>query len=211
MQVAQALLSAFALGWQQHPEIAYRWRDASVRAMRLTGCTSLVMAIQDMGWLDAMLRSIEDEFAAATRSEPEEIDLSVNFFRYMSELWVSAAYGACRVLKNAGQVDDICKVERRLKLVRVPLFKYEIAEDRRLDAPLTLMATPPNHDSSDVSLYDPKDPHRSIIQARAMAQDGSMSWNVVDVKERESLWVCRRELSDELLAVLEAETSEAMR
>jgi hypothetical protein len=78
------------------------------------------------------------------------------------------------------------------------LEKHEIAKDRSLIAPLTLVRQPPKeHDKPHV--YTPGDPSRSHIMPSALSARGSMMWNAIDVKGRGSKWIERRSLSDQIV------------
>jgi hypothetical protein len=97
--------------------------------------------------------------------------------------------------------DAFNNIARDLKLIRIALEKYEIADDRKLDTPLAMQRQPSNSGTADIYHYSKDDPKRAHMMPSGMSTRGSVMWQVTDVKTKESYWLERRALSDRIIAL----------
>ncbi|HXW19100.1 MAG TPA: hypothetical protein VEK35_01185 [Roseiarcus sp.] len=194
--VSNLIASAFAEAALRNRAIGDEWRKISVKVGGRLPASLLIVDVQKMGNLDLVIRSMEDD----SKCDHGDPDLQM----FLSGLWVGMAYEVLRSLKArklcSGDAFEI--LERDLKLIRIPLEKYEIPDEGKLDGPTALARSPPNNDASDFYAYVPKkDPLRTHIMPSEL-REGSVSWQVLDplaaVKER---WIVRRDLSDRILAL----------
>jgi hypothetical protein len=88
-----------------------------------------------------------------------------------------------------------------LALLRMPMTKFEIANDEKLKAPLTMQKVPSNNDATDQTTYDSKDPARYHIMPSGMSARGSVCWGALDHLTRREYWVERRNLAERMLAM----------
>lgn len=204
MIVTKLLSAALEHSNIQYPELHKKWVAIS---FQMGNPSKLMLSVQQGGRIDLLLRSLEDEFTASMKEndgQPEEIGWSVDFMNLLSETWVCHFYEIFRILKNGDKEDArIKEVHDRLKLLRIPFAKHEIAEDKkRLKEPVSLYAYPPRPDDVPV-VYDKNDPEKiHRMPAGWNTETGSFSWYVTDLKNKSSYWISRRELSNEILALL---------
>ena len=92
-------------------------------------------------------------------------------------------YETVRLLREIdGKQQEHDPLAHDLKLLRVALEKHQIADDRKLKAPLKMGRHPPNNDATDHYVYSPDDPRRSHIMPTGFSARGSIMWQVIDLK-----------------------------
>lgn len=209
MSVTALVGTAFAAASGAHGAVLEQWILASHRVGSLLPGSHLMLSLQEIGYLDVLLRSMEDEALS-------NIDLQVARFdevlalggmqmHQLSGIWVGACYEACRLLKSRGLIESevLKRLEHDLAILRMPLDKHEIAQDRLLDSPLALGVVGPEGTLSEVTEYDKADKRgKAHAMPSALTQRGSVTWQAIDV-DRGSVsarWIERRQLAEELLA-----------
>lgn len=203
IQVSQLLAATFNAAFLRAPEIRKRWISSSYKVGGNIA-VGAIMTVQYIGQLDLVLRAMEDERAEILSSEEDSLDLSLTCQSNLSDSWVGSAYEIFRIL-NAKYSEDstISGIHHALRLLRVPLEKYQIAQDRKLTDVLSFEARPSRPDDS-VIFYDKEDPKRSHLMPRSISQRGSTMWCAIDVAGLQQRWIERRELSDAILSCCEA-------
>ena len=88
-----------------------------------------------------------------------------------------------------------------LELLRMPIAKFEIAKDNKLERPLPLRRVG-DDEGEPIEFYDPKDPGRFHIMPKGVSSRGSTVWLALDVRNSREHWVERRDLADRLLSLL---------
>jgi hypothetical protein len=204
VKVTKLISTALNLAYSQYPELHKKWVAIS---HKMENPNKLMSSIQQGGRLDLLLRAMEDEFKASMKEndgQPEEIDLSADFMNFLSKTWICHFYEIFRILKNGGKEDKIKDIHDRLKLLRMSFDKHEIAGEKRLlKEPLSLYIYPPKDNDIPV-MYDKKDIKKTHRMPAAWnTEKGSLSWLVTDLKNKKSYWISRRELSDEILKLLQ--------
>ena len=176
---------------EEEPDTLTRWVNASltfshVGQVPLGGW--LVYQIQAAGRLDGRLRVLDRTYGSARERIRGQIDLMLTDYFDLSRLWVLDAYELIRTLDecvrrgvwapSAEVAEQVKGVKQRLAQVRVPLAKFESSgKSSGEGTPGDLVATP------------------------ALGQGIGAAWSVGGASPR---FVSRRELSDAVLALLEA-------
>ena len=202
--VGQFIASAFAQASQKYADLHRSWTQASFRVAGLLPF-SLMTCVQRDGWIDIVLRCMEDEFDGRDDGV-NMVDMHLHFQVLISEMWIGGVYETIRLLahrKLAPDSDDFRTLAHDLRLLRIPLEKHEIAGDRQLTEPLKFVAHPPDKNSAKVYEYDKADPRRVHVMPRGFSGRGSATWMVLDVTtgNPSERWIERRELSDRFLAL----------
>ena len=196
---AKLLNAAFRAARTKYPDLLDDWVLASHRIGSKLPRSLLAPAIQRDGQLDVLIRGMEDEFAAygVDESEPEALTLQ----NMMSEYWIGGMYAALSALRRGKLLEDTEQLRttfRDTELVRVTLEKHQIAKDRDLDEPLILVSRPQTG-SGDEYIYSRGDNTRAHIMPKCISERGSITWHVIDLRGKQSRWVERRALSDQVL------------
>lgn len=192
---------ALALSSGQHGALHRQWIDLSFALGGRLPKSLMCVSIQRLGRLDMMLRTMEAEFlllegeAQGMAGEPNVM---------LAEIWVGAAYEIVRVAQEldlAPEANSLTTLAHHLRLLRIPMEKYQIAADKTLLAPLELERANPREGESPF-IYSKDDPKRSHIMPSGISARGSSQWHVIDVKAQKAYWLERRDLSDRMLALL---------
>ena len=183
---------------------------------RLAGRFNLVTAsssIQREGDLDILLRCLEDELN--TNNDASRIDFSFHYQMMFSETWIVGCYEILRAFQQRDR--DAAKVGRPtfgvselhefksiftdFELLRMPIAKFEIAKDKKLEQPLPMRRVG-DDETKPIEFYDPKDPGQFHIMPTGVSSRGSAMWLALDVRNSRQHWVERRDLADRLLSLL---------
>jgi hypothetical protein len=137
---------------------------------------------------------MEDELAPVIGRAPVEYRTQIFF----SEVWVSGIYETMRLLLNDRKLVPDSGEYRALfndfELLRIPIDKHDIAKQK---APLEIMT----YDQKDPYVFTKGDPQRSHIMYTAVSVQGSLKWQVIDVKADKTRWIERRSLSDRMITL----------
>jgi hypothetical protein len=159
------------------------------------------VSIQRDGEVDLVLRCMEDEVAPMAATQQDDPLFITNYLDLLSTYWIGGMYETFRLLRErklAGDDQQFSAIFTDLELLRIPLEKHEIAKDRALKEPLTLVRNPPR-DGDETFSYARNDPKRSHIMPTGLSPRGSMMWQPIDAKAHTSKWIERRTLSDQIL------------
>lgn len=208
----QAIAQVLNIALTEHNNTFRKWIDISFRIGSILPLSSLSMSIQNLGRLDIIIRTLESEFRLPTNQQScsDTLLLAHSFLVQFSEVWISDAYEIIRLLRHRklekGEAFE--ELHLHLRLIRIPLNKHEIAGPPKSELSMQVMHPRPHEKPS---VYDPKDPLRSIIVPRGWS-GRSMGWCVTDVttdKEHwTSYWLERQEISDRMLALWTLEENE---
>jgi hypothetical protein len=183
---------------------------------RLSGRFSLVTAttsIQREGDIDILLRCLEDEFN--TSKDTSGMDLSFHYQMMFSETWIVGCYEILRAFQQrdreavaggrptsgVSELDEFKSIFSDFELLRMPIAKFEIAKDNKLEQPLPMRRVG-DDETKPIELYDPKDPGRFHTMPKGVSSRGSAVWLALDVRNSREHWVERRDLADRLLSLL---------
>jgi hypothetical protein len=199
--VSELLGAATVLSSSQWPALRDQWVKIShVVGGRLPAST-LTSSVQEIGQLDLLLRSVEAEWRP---QQTAQIDYAFTCYSMLSDLWIGAIYEVFRLLESrklSPDSDEFRALARDLKLLRIPLEKHEIADDKRLSQPLRMRRIPSHGDETDLYEYTKADPQRAHIMAKGVSPLGSIMWQVTDVKQFKSYWLERRSISERVVAI----------
>lgn len=152
-----------------------------------------------------MLRCMEDEYVSGELHD----DLRpwvAEPLAFLSEAWIGLVYEIVRLAHERRLVNENDFFEglaHELRLLRVTMEKYEIAQDRRLTAPVLMSRAPGKQEGEGDYSYDKKDPLRAHIMPTGISHRGSMQWLAIDISaDMDQRWIERRDLSDRVLKVL---------
>ncbi|MBR0823009.1 hypothetical protein [Bradyrhizobium liaoningense] len=103
-------------------------------------------------------------------------------------------------------MSDLDLLLHDLELVRVPLDKFELRRERKLEAPLEMFTVPYVDGMNDVSTYDRTDPNRALIMPTGLSSvTGSYGWLTSDWQDGGAKWLYRRDIADTFLTLALAE------
>jgi hypothetical protein len=209
-------LQAFFGARVKHQTLNREWTDLSARLAGRFFLPIAALSLQLQGDLDLLLRSLEEEYQPPTFpevSDSSDLGFISHYQKMLSEQWIAGVYEVLRAFRQrdreakkrntglSGLSDDetFASILSDLELLRMPIAKYEIARDSKLEQPLLLAAYPANGDATDNYVYDGNDPTRSHIMQAGISGRGSFTWLALDHLDSSQRWIERRELSDRLL------------
>lgn len=205
MSATELVSTAFAIGLKRVKDLHEKWISISFKLGPIAGAIHMV-SLQRVGRLDMLLRVLEDERLEALRQGPNsEPDLSLDFQSALSENWLLSAYEVARAakkpFKHSGKdTVRLLSLEHRLALVRMPLAKGVMqGMDRkanRNNPPLLL-----REGDDEPELY--QDNGSYIMPHGICEETGSALWCPVDISKGETIAICRRDLSEEMLALFD--------
>ena len=202
--VSELVVSSYQLASMRQQAVIESWIAGSLKLGGKLPNSLLVVSIQQVGSLDALLRSMEDELTSDV-IQSEIRPWVLNPLTSLSEIWVGQIYEIVRLTQERNLVVDdniLSEIAHDLRVLRIPIEKHEIAQDRILTAPLALSKFSPKQDDIP-SRYDKKDPLRAHIMPRAISARGSVQWLAVDISvDVGQRWIERRDLSDRILELL---------
>jgi len=198
--VAVALRSASEL----NAGVSSEWLKASWFLGGLLPKSLLVSSVQDCGHLDMLLLCMENETASGLEKQPDQTE-SLHYQNLFSNLWVGSLYEVCRTVKERALLEDpaFLDLAHDLRLVRIPLEKYEIAADKHLPLVVEMQRQPQSANETDAYEYQRKDrAGKSHIMPTGLTLRGSITWQVIDTEAENSRWIERRELSERFRSIL---------
>jgi hypothetical protein len=195
--------SAYILGMKEHAEIHEQWVATSFKIAEIAGNAHL-MATQQIGRLDLMLRQIERERLEIMKcNSSSDVDITLELQMSLSTSWVLRTYEIVRAgkeqLERLGTANLKLKaIERRLAIARMPIAKGEIRG-------MKILANKRNPPML-VKVGDPAPmPYEAdgsyIVPCSLCTATGSVVWHPVDIDSRQAVAICRRDLSGELLGI----------
>ena len=206
LSVSELILSGYQLALNQQEAVTQSWVTGSHRLGGKLPDSLLCMSIQRAGRLDAVLRCMEDEHTSVALRE-EIRPWVTEPLTSLSEMWIGQVYEIVRLSLERKLIADSDFFEvlaHEFRLLRIPMEKHEIAQDRSLMAPVPMSRTPAAEGDVDYH-YDKKDPLRAHIMPTRISQRGSIQWLAIDISAALSQrWIERRDLSDRVLQLLRA-------
>lgn len=210
--VSPLLSSLFNIARAKYRSEHSAWVKLSHLLAGRFGLFTAAMSLQQQGDLDILLRCLEDEFD--TNKIVSEMDLSGHYQMLFSETWIAGCYEILRAFRerdwNAAEIgrptsgvsdlDEFKSVFTDLELLRMPIAKFQIAKDNKLEQPLPMRRIGDGADTA-IEFYDPKDPSRFHIMPKGISAGGSVVWLALDGRNSREHWVERRELADRLLSL----------
>jgi hypothetical protein len=195
--ISATISAAFAAARIKYHPLHLLWRDVSIRIGSHLPNSRLTISVQRVGDLDLLIRAMESEFSPTT----DLIDAHHNQLT-LSELWVSSTYEIMRVIrarKLGPENGDLPGIAQQLKLLRIPMDKYEIADDKKLPAPLRMQTQPDELGTISEHVYDKGDASRSHVLPVTISERGSAMWYVIDGASQSAQWIERVGLADRIL------------
>jgi len=204
MSVLKLLSMAQAIADRSNGDLLKEWIGLSHRLAKITGVAHVV-AVQRIGRLDLLLRQIETEVLAdIQKPEEDRAFFAADVLAAHSEAWVLRAYEIVRAADQ--QLDDrgeenasIAALKHRLGLVRIPIAKGEIqgmTKRRIKNDPIVLV----RGDGSDPRPYAADGSY--VMPPHICTASGSLSWPAVDREAPQNDLIRRRDLADEMLALV---------
>jgi len=205
MNATDLLLAAYATAAAKNRDLQKKWISVSFALGKIAGNAHL-MAVQRNGQLDLLLRLLESERLDRMKDgRPEGIDLSLDLQFALSENWLLSAYEVARAAKkpfeaSGEDASPLLALERRLALVRMPVAKGVIqGMDRKphKDNPPMMI----REGESTPEQY--RDDGSYMAPCRLCADTGAVLWLPADMATGGTAAICRRDLSDEMLALFD--------
>ena len=199
MIVHTHLEEAFKQSLSQHGDIFESWRKASHRiGGKLFPDTLLEASIQNIGWIDILLRSLEDEIKIAILDGNTNLLLGKQMM--LSQMWISDTYEIFRNIKSNEMLKEnkiFKELEHHLRLLRVPIDKHQIASDHYLKKKPQLIQVKPANDNG-VGQYEHHsgEPYKLVTK---LTGRGSLFWETVDGKTGKAITFERLYLSERIL------------
>ncbi|WP_156472230.1 hypothetical protein [Sphingorhabdus sp. M41] len=205
MTATELLLSAYGMAMASDEELHEKWISVSFALGSVAGNAHLI-ALQRNGRLDLMLRLIEAERLERMKDDASDEPIwSLDLQFALSENWLLSAYEVARAAKapfkaSGTDASRLLALEHRLALVRMPAAKGVIQGMNRKphkDNPPLLRrlgdATP--------ELY--QDDGSYMAPQGLCVETGAVLWYPMDVTNGKEVVVCRRDLSNEMLALFD--------
>lgn len=206
--ISKLIEAAFAESQLRNEELHSRWIQISFKIGGQLPQSLLLLSVQQLGSLDLLVRSIEQERSGVLVESETALDTYAQSM--FSEVWVCKAYEICRVLHNQAQCSPDTpafeELYHDLRLLRVAIDKYQLAGDSGLkgNQPLILKKIPSQNDDEDLYTYSKDDPKRSHIMSMGYWQEtGSLGWYATDIKNNKSYWLNRQNLSNRFLDIFD--------
>lgn len=205
MKATDLFLTGYGMAMASDQELHKKWISISFKLGPIAGMVHTIN-LQRIGRLDMMLRLLEADRLEMMKAEPsDEVDMSLDVQFAFSESWLLLAYEVARAakeqLKRRGEeMAKLLELENRLALVRMPVAKGEIQgmhlKANKADPPMLVKA---GDDTPEAYQDD-----GSYIMPRSLCGEaGAVVWYPVDMATRETVAICRRDLSDEVLALFD--------
>ncbi|MEA5163519.1 hypothetical protein U5903_22335 [Cereibacter johrii] len=198
------ITQAFNLSLARQNSVFEAWVQASHKLS--FGSPWLALIIQDCGKIDILLRQMEEE--SATTEVSAEI-FSLDPRKILSEAWTGKLYAALRLIcKEPDLKKHFAALFKATTLVRVPLEKLQIADDRRLKGKEELRLYRSDDPSEEPIPYNLSQRPQISPQIFLDRATGSIAWDTfnVAVDPPEMRRISRIELSDGFLKTYRAAT-----
>lgn len=213
MTTVKRLISAtFELAFTQHREIRETW---STIAHRIGGGSlphsMLFVSIQHIGELDILLRCMEEETKvdnSRRQQLADDVDFSFHYQDMLSEVWICNSYEVFRLLQSrklVNQNDAFKALAHDLKLLRIPIEKHEIANDRKLSKPLKMQQLSSEGEVTGDYEYSRSDPRKAHIMGKRTSARGSVMWEALDGASGNSRWLERLSLSERIVSLWQSD------
>lgn len=218
--VTDLIARSFHLARSKYLSENRAWIDLAGALAGRSGILPLLMGVQRVGELDLVMRAMEDEFLARAAQDP----FASNYQLVFAETWVVACYEALRAFKQRDEereklakkdgiqpetdalsnTADFKVVFRQFELLRMPIAKYEVASERKMDGRSILMRTVGEGPHREF-LYTRSDPARFHIMPTVIGPNGRIGWYATDHlnKQQQTVWIERRVLSDKVLGLVQ--------
>lgn len=203
MNATEHLSEALALGLINHTDVHERWIDLMHRMTRW-GVASLIAAASNSR-LDLLLRQLEAETRDFINhpNGQREPEFAFDFMLGLTENWVLRSYEIIRAAYEQSKImgephDKLRALRDRFALVRMPIAKAEITAAGRHKQEIILATV---EDGGDPRAYANDGSY--VIPRGVCTETGAVMWWPVDLKTSTTVEICRRELSDEFLSVLD--------
>lgn len=207
VNISKAFEAAYTACMATHYSTHERWIKVVHKLASIAGVSHLG-SMSYTSRLDLVLRQLENErLEQIQKPGSGEIDFSLDFMLSLSESWVLRAYEAIRSADEQERLRDrpnkkIKSFRRKIGLVRIPLAKGQIqdAHLRKYKAkgdPLLL------YREGDAEPKPYENDGSYIIPSGLCPETGAAMWWPVDIEARSVVGICRRELSDEFLALFD--------
>jgi hypothetical protein len=162
------------------------WVQLSYRLSERFNLVTALSSIQREGDLDILLRCLEDEFG--TNKDASGMDFSFHY-QMISETWIVGCYEILRAFQQrdreaatagrptsgVSELDEFKSIFIDFELLRMPIAKFEIAKDKKLEQPLPMRRVG-DDETKPIEFYDPKDPGRFHIMPKGLSPRGSAVW-----------------------------------
>lgn len=212
--VSPLLNSLFNVALAKYQAESRAWTDLSWRLSGRFKIVAALVSIQRQGKLDALLRCLEDE--CHTPKDASATDSSFHYQMMFSETWIVGCYEILRAFRQrddeaakagkstsgVSELGEFKSVFTDFELLRMPIAKFEIAKDEKLQHPLPMRQFNAD-ENKPIEFYDPKDPSRFHIMPGGVSERGSVVWLALDGRSSQEYWIERRNLADRLLSLVE--------
>jgi hypothetical protein len=204
MRARDHLDAVLAIAMQNEPEIHEKWIVVTHRLMAAYGAANFRMASDSR--TDLLLRQLEKESLQSIGQQEQDHSFATDFLLSLSALWVISSYEICRSCYQAARTKEIPApklkaLREQLSLVRTPLVKYEIDKTNRKKPVLLLQ--PQYSEGADNSPRAYETDGTYIMPMELCRTTGAVIWYPIDMKAKQSVPVCRRDLSDAFLALFD--------
>jgi hypothetical protein len=205
MSVTTSLGSALIEALTKYEALQPKWIKLLNQLFAEYGGIGLLRYQSDLR-IDLLLRAMEDEAAAQAEPQANEVSLLVGDLQSaLTRYWLLSAYEALRIAKasEAGKANaKLQSLYEKFRLVRIPLAKLQIANDRLLKEGILLVnvGDGPEHIPELYNFKAKTEYHPPVLFNRAT---GSIGWDLVNVATGKQEIIFRRDLSNGLLGLFD--------
>ncbi|KSV85205.1 hypothetical protein D9M68_316630 [compost metagenome] len=204
MKATVLIQSIYLLGLNNHPEAAKKWVSVMHSLGAMTGVAHS-LSISTASKLDLILRQLESEhWDDINTSQGDRLSFATDLISALSDSWILASYepirAACEQLRDRDEQNSkLSDLHYRLALVRMPIAKAEIKDAKRQKPEMLLHPVGEGDPSPKSYAADGS----YIVPKAVCGATGATVWYPIDLKVRQTVAICRRDLSDEFLALFE--------
>lgn len=191
------LKAIYDISYYNHTDVDARWTDLAARVTAECG-EDIGPALTRAHSIDIILRELETELLGIINSAGDETPaLSVDILMALSDSWLLTSYEILRAMCQKTGDDKSGRAKfvdfhDRLELIRLPI------------AVGTIRGTDPGREEQHVYPLDEAAVRdNSIIHKEVCGETGAVIWFPIDRGARNTIPICRRDLSNEFLALYE--------
>jgi hypothetical protein len=196
---SELITSAFVLAQREQAAEAQKWVGVYTRLVGLSELTKILEFQSDFR-TDLLLRAMEARLATRLAApDDDQIHYADDLQHTLTRYWVRSVYDLLCIIRGKGKASENPRIQEMydaFRLIRVPMAKLQIAQDKKLSrVPIKLVSV--GASGADVSADYVKGNYHppTLVDTRT----GSIGWAVIDGKSRQETMLVRRTLSDRLL------------
>ncbi len=207
MKAYELLQRVYMMGVNSYPDETSKWITVMHRLGSQAGVAHTI-SMSSISKLDIMLRQLESEHLQWLKAPQHDgFTMITDQIGILSDSWLLSAYEVVRAVRAQGTTDPrLIKLYEQLTLARIPVAKAEISgadRYRNKHKQLPDLMLYPVGDGPDNSPKAYSHDGSYIVPKGICGETGAMVWFPVDLASRQTVDICRRDLSDSFLKLFD--------